>query len=120
MAHQTITDELAGKLRGMADELERAAADLDKLRRERYRKWNQPDVIEDVLRLSPTPLDRHQIIQEMRRCGYGFQRINTDPGRSVRVNLCNLERAGRVAKVTHPGPYGESVVWRAADRGDGS
>ena len=118
MARYTTTEELAGKLREIADELDRAAADLDKLRRERYRKWNQPEVIVDVLELSPTPLVPNEIIAEMKRCGYGFQSSNTDPRRSLRVSLSKLKQEGRVVKVTRPGPYGEVVAWRAADRGD--
>ena len=125
MVHQTNTDELAGKLRGMvgeleraADQLERAATDLDRLRSDRYRKWNQPDVIEDVLRLNLTPLDLDRIIQEMKRCGYEFQSSNTHPGRSVKINLSKLEQEGRVARETQPAPWphGETVVWRVADR----
>ena len=118
MPHQTTTDELAGKLREIADELDRAAADLDKLRRERYRKWNQPEVIVDVLELSPTPLAPDQIIAEMKRCGYRFQPTNTDPRRSLKASLSKLKQEGRVVRVARRGRFGE-FTWRSAGRGDG-
>ena len=115
MTHQTTTEELAEKLRKMAEELEAAAAIIDRLRRKRYRKWNQPEVIVDVLQLSPKPLDREEVTTEMMRCGYEFRPSNGDPSKSVGVTLSNLQAAGRVEKVIQElsGPYGELAKWTA-------
>ncbi len=118
MTHQATTEELAGKLRAIAQELEAAAALIDRLRRERYRKWNQPEAIVDVLELSPKPLDRDEITTEMIRCGYEFHSHPIDRSKRVGENLSKLQAASRVVKVSQgsPGPYGELARWTASAR----
>ena len=122
MASPTTTEELAGKLRRIAGQVEEAGSLIEKLRRERYRKWNQPEAIVDVLKLSsPRPLDRDQIAAEMTRCGYEFRPHTRDPSRSVGVNLSKLQSAGRVVKVGEetPGEFGTFATWTVPSPGDG-
>ena len=114
MTDASLTEELAAKLRRMATQVEEAGSLIEKLRRERYRRWNQPEAIVDVLELSfPKALDREQIAEEMGRCGYPFRRHNRDPGRSVGTTLSKLQDAGRVVKVSEetPGVYGAFATW---------
>lgn len=114
MTNLNTAEELAGRLRRIADQVEAAASLIERLRRERYRKWNQPEAIVDVLELSfPRPLDREQIAEELRRCGYEFRPTNYDPGRSVAANLSNLLNESRVVKHSEetPGEYGAYAMW---------
>lgn len=115
----SIAEELAEKLRRIATQLEEAGPLIEKLRRERYRKWNQPEAVVDVLELCfPKALDRDQIAEEMTRCGYEFRRQNRDPGRSVGATLSKLQDAGRVMKVSEetPGVYGAFATWTVPSR----
>ena len=123
MTNLNTAEELAGKLRRIADQVEEAASLIERLRRKRYRKWNQPEAIVDVLELSfPKPLDRDQIAEEMRRCGYEFHPHTRDPGLSVAANLSKLLSEGRVVKDAEgtPGEYGALAMWTVPSSRDGN
>ena len=117
MTSTNTPEELAGELRRIAGQLEEAASLIEKLRSKRYRKWNQPEAVVDILEFSfPQPLDREQIAQQLRRCGYEFQPATDDPGRSVGATLSKLLNEGRVVKHAEqiPGEYGAYALWTAS------
>ncbi len=121
MTDASATEELAAKLRPIASQVEEAGSLIEKLRRERYRRWNQPEAIVDVLEVRfPMPLDREEIAEDMRRCGYEFHPHNRYPGRSVVANLSKLQDAGRVMKVSDetPGVYGAFATWTVPSPSD--
>ena len=97
----------------LTNTLREAAALIEKLRCQRYRKWTQDDVIVDVLATSGQPMTKWQITQEMKRGGWEFGALTMEPEKSVGSRLSNLSSVGRVVKVSdgHGGDWSVDATW---------